>query len=317
MSVPFHPPPSPAPATGYEGFEQPTYTHLPPPGGAVPLNTYSPTQATFVVQDLEDLPAPDYNDTMGVVPSKTNVLSWIAEGWALYKRHWLAYSLYTVLVFFIPFVGDLIVGEEGSAHPLSGLFSLLNLLSWPLYFGYFIAGSNEYKRLERAVREGLTVDDLARNGRYPLHLQDFFRGYLVFFPLLGIILVCGFFTILGFICLILPGIYLAVTLMFAPVLYLEYHRQTPADAARNATNTVATYSLWQCVKLSRSTVHPHFCSVLGFAVLLMLLNFLGSITIIGLLVTTPLVALSIVPAVRDLFELQLERAPDESFYLCC
>ena len=64
---------------------------------------------------------------------------------------------------------------------------------------------------------------------------DFFRGYFVFFPLLGFAIVLPLIIGVGFLLLIIPGIYLAVTLSFVPFVYIEYHRQSAYEATQQGT----------------------------------------------------------------------------------
>eukprot|EP01087_Luapelamoeba_hula_P006404 TRINITY_DN1648_c2_g1_i1.p1 TRINITY_DN1648_c2_g1~~TRINITY_DN1648_c2_g1_i1.p1 ORF type:complete len:416 (-),score=38.84 TRINITY_DN1648_c2_g1_i1:68-1147(-) len=309
--------------TGMESYETnalpPAYA-VSPTASSIPMHTYTaqtPVDPDNLELENEDLPA-DYDlesETEGRLPIKPSIGAWISQGWRLYSRHWLAYSLFALLTMILPAAVDILAGEEGHSEEMAPLVLFIYFMWWPLYYGFYIAGSNEYKRVERGIREGITAE-------VSLDVTDFFRAYLIFLPLIGIITLCGILIFLGFLCFIIPGIYLAVTLSFAPLLYIEYHKQTPSDEARNsdagnAALLTTSYTLWECVKLSRATAHRHFWHLLGLLVVLFLMTALGSVTVVGALITTPLAALTLVPAVRDLFELQLERAPDRSLYLLC
>jgi hypothetical protein len=62
-------------------------------------------------------------------------------------------------------------------------------------------------------------------GRKPTLGESFVRGGDVFVPVLGALLLTWFFTILGFIALIIPGIYVMVRLwVVAPAVVAEGHR---------------------------------------------------------------------------------------------
>ena len=74
-------------------------------------------------------------------------------------------------------------------------------------------------------------------GRRPTLKESFVRGGDVFLPVLGALLLTWFFTLLGFIALIIPGIYVAVRLwVVAPSVVVENRRGM--DAIRRSWGLV-------------------------------------------------------------------------------
>ena len=74
-------------------------------------------------------------------------------------------------------------------------------------------------------------------GRKPSLQESFVRGGDVFLPVLGALLLMWFFTVLGFIALIIPGIYIVVRLcVVAPAVVVEGHRGM--DAIRRSWDLV-------------------------------------------------------------------------------
>ena len=90
---------------------------------------------------------------------------------------------------------------------------------------------------------------------------------------------------LGFVCLILPGIYLAVGYSFA------YLRATDRQV-----------SFWDAMEASRKTVTHHWWSVFGLLLLGIPFAILGLVCLgVGILVAMPLIMGALAYAYEDLF----------------
>ena len=101
--------------------------------------------------------------------------------------------------------------------------------------------------------------------------SDFFLGFRFFFPLLLTALVGALLTTIGFLLLIIPGIYLLVGYIFAYSLVIDRR-----------------LDFWTALELSRRTVNPIWFGMFGFLLLLMLINLAGIVALgIGSLVTIP------------------------------
>jgi len=100
----------------------------------------------------------------------------------------------------------------------------------------------------------------------------------------------GFLVALGFILLIVPGVYLAICLLFSELLYLEF-------GPHGLTVT-------QCLSISKTVVSRHWCWWFGFSLLLGLLSLVPF--------CWPVALIALVIAFRDTFG-QIE-AHDASAY---
>ena len=113
---------------------------------------------------------------------------------------------------------------------------------------------------------------------------DFFKGFEFFVPLLVASLLTSIFTAIGFIFLIIPGIYLAV--------------------AYSGTNFLVVFrkmDFWEAMETSRKLVSKEWFSFFGFMIVLGLINLLGVICLgVGLLFTIPITACAVYAAYADI-----------------
>lgn len=108
--------------------------------------------------------------------------------------------------------------------------------------------------------------------------DDFRSDIGLFFSVLWCSIIVGFFTFVGFICLIIPGIIVALRLSMAQFLVIEKN-----------------LSGWQAAKLSWNLTRGYSWKILGFALLAGLIFLISLIPIgLGLLVSVPFVAISYV-----------------------
>ena len=134
------------------------------------------------------------------------------------------------------------------SNPVSGL-----LLAAPVVAGYYIVA--------RKIDRGRTVD-----------LSDFFQGFDRFIPLLILHLLMTLVITLGLILLVSPGIYLAVSYVFAHF-FVWFYDVEPSEA----------------IRLSRKTVGGNFGQVLLLCLILAGINLLGAMAFgVGLLLTIPI-----------------------------
>jgi len=233
---------------------------------------------------------------------------WIVEGFALYKQQWVVYSgiaLLYMLIFIVP----ILFGVRDSLF-----LSISSWLVWPLYYGYFISGSRIMKERELLSQSGADVSS------YSVVFMDMLRGFLVYCPLLGLEILLSLIVAIGLILLIIPGIYLLVTLYLVPFVYIEYHRQLANDELPlKGSPGVTSQSLdfCECFGHCRRVCHRHFWVLLLFFIFCIAITILGTVTVIGSLLSLPIVGLAVVPAFRDLFGLQAHRSPDTRCYCCC
>jgi hypothetical protein len=133
------------------------------------------------------------------------------------------------------------------SNPVSGL-----LLGGPVLAGFYLASDN--------LRQGK-----------PVEVKDLLQGLNLFIPLLLVTLLVSLVTAIGFLLLILPGIYFSVSYLFAHLFVLFY--DVPATEA---------------IHLSRKTISGNFPKMLLLWLVLAGINMLGALAFgVGLLITIP------------------------------
>jgi uncharacterized membrane protein len=140
-----------------------------------------------------------------------------------------------------------IVAAVAISNPISGL-----LLGGPVIAGYYIV-----------------VHQLQRHSS--AEVTDFFKSFDRFVPLLILNLLLSLIIFLGFLLLIIPGIYFSVSYLFAHFFVWFYHID-PTEA----------------VRLSRKMVSGNFSQILWLWLILAGINILGAMAFgVGLLITIP------------------------------
>lgn len=140
-----------------------------------------------------------------------------------------------------------IVAAVAISNPISGL-----LLGGPVITGYYIV-----------------VRQLQRNRS--AEVPDFFKSFDKFIPLLILNLLLSLVIFLGFLLLIIPGIYFSVSYLFAHF-FVWFYDVDPTEA----------------VRLSRKMVSGNFTQILWLWLALAGINILGAMAFgVGLLITIP------------------------------
>ena len=113
---------------------------------------------------------------------------------------------------------------------------------------------------------------------------DFFAGFQRFVSILLVSLVSISLIIFGTFLLIIPGIYLAVSYLFALLFVIEYR-----------------LNIWAALEASRKIISKKWLSFLGFTLALVYINLVGFLFLnLGLLFTIPLSYCAIVAAFEDI-----------------
>ncbi|KAL6064780.1 DUF624 domain-containing protein [Balamuthia mandrillaris] len=231
-----------------------------------------------------------------------DILLWIKNGWRMYKEHWQYYTLFELLLWGLMLLSNIpdMAGEE-----LWFLFPLdfAYLLVLPLQYGYFIVGS---QLLRHYSSTGRFDEDT-----YTYRFKDMFRGFYLFFPLLLLSLLLGVSVGVGLLLFIVPGLYLLVTLAFAPYVYIEYHHMNNTGVASNSFGVIDS------LVISRRVVHRNFCTNLLFFIVYFLVCLAGALCFgVGLLVARPVMELAMVFAFHDQFKLLPRRDVDRTCFYC-
>jgi hypothetical protein len=186
-----------------------------------------------------------------------DIFGCIGRGWELLKANFGPLVGVTLVV--------VIVAAVARAIPILGYFVALLLggvFSGGLYFYYI-----------KKVR-GLPTD-----------MGDAFSGFtLALGPLVLTGLVATLMTIAGFICLILPGIYLAVSYSFAYMLVIDRKME-----------------FWVAMEVSRRVITAQWWRMFGLVILAGIIAMLGLLGfIIGIFITIPIFLGALVYAYEDL-----------------
>ena len=190
-------------------------------------------------------------DGYEVDPSK-----YLKEGWDVFKSRPGEFIAFSVIIFVV-----------------FGLFSRLDLIgplattaiASPLFAGFIIVIFMLFKGRE-------------------VQFGDFFKGFNYFLPLVLAGIVSGILIGIGFVLVLLPGIYLAVSYLFVSMLIIDYRME-----------------FWQAMETSRQIVTKNWFSLFVFFLVLLVVNLLGMLALgIGILVTMPLSICSICVAYRDI-----------------
>jgi hypothetical protein len=192
----------------------------------------------------------------------TDIGGYLSRGWELFKRNvggfiGFALLLGMINIGFMVFTAIVDPTAGDPEQPPSAIASLLNgistIISIPLQAGFYIVAFKLVKQR-------------------PTTFGDFFRGFNYFLQLFLASLVSGIFIILGFLLLIIPGIYLAVAYSFVIPLIIERKME-----------------FWQAMETSRKVITKQWFAFLGLGFLMFFINLAGAIACgLGLLITIPL-----------------------------
>ena len=202
-------------------------------------------------REIDDLISNGYEIRIG---------DYFSRGWEIFSGYigeFIGYFLiYGIIIFalnFVPIIGG-----------IAGI-----VIAGPLLAGFFIVA---FKRMQNQAAE----------------FGDFFLGFNRFLPFFLVNLVTGLFVGLGFILLIIPGIYLAVSYTFALPLIVD-----------------RDLDFWQAMEASRKVVTRDWFNVFVLVLLLFLLNLAGAIVLlIGLIFTVPFTYCITAAAYEDIFGLE-------------
>ncbi len=178
-----------------------------------------------------------------------SVSNTISQAWELWKNH----IAFTWLVLGIILAVNIVFGILDPR----GDSLLISLLSGLVTLFFELGAIGLFLKLVRANQEGEIKEIIAQTEIYPQALL----GSIVYYVMM----------IIGFILLIIPGIYIAVRFMFLPYVFVD-QKLNWKEALHEAS------------RLSEG----HRLDLFGFGIALILLNIVGVLLLlVGLLVTVP------------------------------
>ena len=214
------------------------------------------TAVDTIADGTAQLPAGDAGALAQEILARDYVLdigSCLRRGWALVRSDfWPIVGISALMLLLVQATNSTAVGIVAGGPLMGGLW---------LYM------------LKRARGEEAGVDTGFSGFR--IAFVDLFLAGLVTFVL----------TVLGFICLVLPGLYLIVAWMFALILVIDQRLR-----------------FWPAMELSRKVVTKHWLKFFAFWIVLLLMNLVGLFLCgIGIFFTAPIALAATVFAYEDIF----------------
>ncbi len=201
-----------------------------------------------------------------------SIRSCFRRAWSLLKTEfWPFVGITALILAMFSFVG-VIVGA-GFNHRSEGAVGITSSAISMLVMGPLIGGLYFYF-LKKVRREKATVEAAFCGFTRERFLHLFLAGFAT-----------SLLTWVGFLCLVLPGIYLVVAWMFALPLVVDKQ-----------------LDFWAAMELSRKVVTKHWFKFLGLNLFMILLTFAGVVVLwVGVLVAAPVIFLMVVYAYEDIF----------------
>ncbi len=189
-------------------------------------------------------------------PCSLNVQEYIKRGFEMFKEYVGEFIGFTLIIF--------VASAASSRLAFAGSFIISAAIA-SLSAGYGIAAFR--------LLSGQSLE-----------FADFFKGFNYFLPLFLASLAGGFLVGIGFVLLIIPGIYLAVSYMFTTFLIIDYRME-----------------FWQALETSRKIITKNWFAFFGFSFALCVINILGCLAFgVGLLVTIPVTACATAIAYKEI-----------------
>jgi predicted Ser/Thr protein kinase/uncharacterized membrane protein len=200
------------------------------------------------------------------------VRSCLRRAWNLLKTEFWPFVGITALIVALFSFASLLGGATISQHT-NGAIEVTSGAAAMLVLGPLIGGLFYYF-LKKVRREKATVEAAFCGFNQERFLHLFLAGFAT-----------SLMTFVGFLCFVLPGIYLLVAWMFTLPLVVDKH-----------------LDFWSAMELSRKVVTRHWFNFLGMTLLMLLLLALGVLAVwIGLFVTVPIIFLMVTYAYEDIF----------------
>ena len=205
-----------------------------------------------------------------------NIGNCIRRGWALVRSDfWSMIAVTALILVLLGAAGSMGEVTKSVGHLSFNLSALSVLVSAPLMGGLY------FYLLKKIRGERVRTETVFSGfGHALLHL--FLAGF-----------VTQVLTMLGFLCLILPGIYLFVAWFFTLPLIIDKRLE-----------------FWTAMRLSRKTITRHWWKFQGFLLVLGLVNLIGLMALgVGVFVTLPVSFAALMYAYEDIINPDRKSSP--------
>ncbi|WP_338429999.1 hypothetical protein [Synechococcus elongatus] len=195
--------------------------------------------------------------------------AYLSRGWEIFKANiglFIAYLLVVGIIYAVlAGIDGAFAGDDNTVPRLGPGGAIQLIVNGPLSAGFFLVAFKIIKQQR-------------------IEFGDFFRGFNRFLPFFLTSLLISALTVIGFVLLVIPGIYLSVGYLFAIPLVAE--RQ---------------FEPWQALEFSRKLITQQWFAFFGFLIVLTLINIAGIIPCgLGLLFTIPWSVCAIAAAYEDI-----------------
>jgi len=200
----------------------------------------------------------------------------LKEAWANLKgmktTYWIAAIVYGLIYLAVTFALAAVVGR--SVDPVTGEFSIVAFIA-EMSIGFLMA----------PLGAGLFMIALKHSVGVNIEVGELFKHFDKIVPLFIVYLLFYILVALGFVLLIIPGIYLMIAFSMAIPLVIE-KKMAP----------------WEALMTSRKAVTHKWFQMFGFALLNILVVTVGMIALlVGLIWAVPLIMLAAAMIYRDMF----------------
>jgi len=215
---------------------------------------------------------------VGHLQDSPPICQWLSESFTVFGKSAVSLILWTVvhIVFAVisTLPSKLITHSSGALLDIVAICLQLTLTT--MMFAWDIVGMCYILKLLKAHPDSPRDTNSQFRLFYTTFMETIKNGrFLINNVLLALLL--GVSIGLGFVCLIIPGVWMAVSFCLSSFIYLEHHEDL--------------HSIVDTLRISKNVVNRHWCAWFGFCILTVLL--------FCLVIFTPLAYIAFAIALRD------------------
>eukprot|EP01116_Phalansterium_solitarium_P009345 TRINITY_DN23456_c0_g1_i1.p1 TRINITY_DN23456_c0_g1~~TRINITY_DN23456_c0_g1_i1.p1 ORF type:complete len:281 (+),score=66.21 TRINITY_DN23456_c0_g1_i1:50-892(+) len=255
-----------------------------------------PVASSTSIQEQESAAAVDpslpIKDQLYARQYDVAVGKWLGQGWRLFKACWKSLLLFSIVFLILEILRIVVDNHWGPAA------EVFDTIFWLCQF--FLAAGGYLAPFAAMRAGGQDEHAIAANWNWKL----LYTGFFWFWVAILMAVFYWIFVLLGFILLILPGLYLMLSLSFAFPIYIEFKS--------------AGLSFFDAYRVSNHQVWKHVFGILWLWIVAILLVIAGFFCFgVGLLVAVPVTMMMVAFAFRDIFGLNTARPDEDTLIVCC
>lgn len=210
----------------------------------------------------------------------------IAEAWEKVRGSkgtiWAAFLMYMLVALPVALIVSMVLGGVGASVGGVGGSVMGVLLSQVAILAIVMP-----------MAAGLWMIGIKRAAKQPVDFTEIFKHYDRTLPVLGVMVLQYILVLIGFLLLIIPGIYLSIAYTMALPLVIE-----------------KKLSPWQALETSRKAIHHHWFRFLGLGIVMGVIYLVSALLTLGiaLIWVLPFLMLCVGVCYRNLFGFDVEAA---------